>query len=97
MIDLFLRGEEMKQPRASGLPRVYVEPCTLSETEMSESRRAEPPALDLEMRVKNHSEVELTLPAEAAIREAKRCLRCDLHFTQPDKSRLIPAVEGEHI
>jgi len=97
MISRYLHGEEMKQPSAVTVPRTYVEPCGLSEEELSQARRAEPPTLPIEARKRSFSEVELGLSAEDATREAKRCLRCDLEFTQPrrdDSERVATGAIG---
>ncbi len=85
MIARYLHGDEMKQPCARKVPQVYVEPCVLSEQELNQTPRAEPPTLPIELRKRSFSEVELCLSAEEATREAKRCLRCDLEFTQSQK------------
>jgi NADPH-dependent glutamate synthase beta subunit-like oxidoreductase len=46
--------------------------------EAEEGGRAEVPALPVAERIKNFSQVELGLNEEMAIKEAERCLRCDL-------------------
>jgi NADH-quinone oxidoreductase subunit F len=97
MIGRYLRGEDLKQPHTADLPRVYIAPRKLSEAEMGERPRAEPPTLPVGKRMKNFAEVELTLAAETAMREARRCLRCDLHFTRPDEKQPVRATEGENI
>jgi NADH-quinone oxidoreductase subunit F len=86
MIARSLRGEEMKPSEPLRVPRVYVAPCGISEEEAGELRRAEPPTLPIELRKRSFSEVELTLLEEDAQCEARRCLRCDLEFTQPAAS-----------
>lgn len=86
MIGRFLRGEAMRQPSAARLPREYVEPCMLSEEELVRIRRSEPPTLPIELRRRSFSEVELSLSEEDAMREARRCLRCDLEFTAPTET-----------
>jgi NADH-quinone oxidoreductase subunit F len=92
MIGRYLAGEELKQTIAARRPQHYVEPCTLSEEALAEIRRAEPPLLPIEIRRRSFSEVELCLSAEEAIRESKRCLRCDLEFTKP-KQEDTPRLE----
>ena len=92
MIGRYLAGEELKQPIAARRPQHYIEPCTLSEEALAEIRRAEPPLLPIELRRRSFSEVELCLSAEEAIRESKRCLRCDLEFTKP-KQEDTPRLE----
>jgi NADH-quinone oxidoreductase subunit F len=83
MIDRYIRGETLKQPEAIKLPKTYVESCGLSEQELSQISRAEPPLAAIQQRKTSFVEVELTLSEEDARREAKRCLRCDLEFTKP--------------
>jgi hypothetical protein len=41
------------------------------------------PAIPIDNRRMSFDEVEKTVPETAAIREARRCLRCDLEFTKP--------------
>jgi NADH-quinone oxidoreductase subunit F len=86
MIARYVRGEEMRQPSVARVPHVYVEPCALSDEELSQIRRAEPPTLPVKLRKRSFSEVELSLSEEDARREARRCLRCDLEFTGPKDS-----------
>ena len=82
VIDRYLRGEELREPPHVRLPQVFVEPAEVSDDEREGARRVEPPTLPIESRRKNFAEVEVTVSAEAAVREARRCLRCDLAFTQ---------------
>jgi len=81
-ITCYLRGLELKQPASAGVPQVYVEPCMLSEDEIDRIRRADPPTLPIGLRKRSFSEVEMSLSTEDAVREARRCLRCDLEFTR---------------
>jgi NADH-quinone oxidoreductase subunit F len=94
MIGRYLRGEPMRQPSDVRVPWAYVEPCMLSEEELSRIRRAEPPTLPIELRKRSFSEVELSLSVEDATREARRCLRCDLEFTQPTRDDSGRPVTG---
>ncbi|MFZ5433094.1 MAG: FAD-dependent oxidoreductase [Calditrichota bacterium] len=82
-IDRYLRGETMGPVSERRMPKVYVEPEMLSETEMTETARSRPPTLTVDQRQRSFDEVEKTLSKEDAMREAKRCLRCDLEFTRP--------------
>jgi len=84
MIDRHLNGEELKQPYTAALPRDYIEPATISEEELQDLTRAKPPMLPVEARRLNCNEVEMSLSAEDASREARRCMRCDLEFTRPE-------------
>ncbi len=92
MIGRFLRGEELSQPGAAQLPRIYVEPTLLSEEELAEADRIHPPVIAPEKRKRSFREVELALSVEDATREARRCLRCDLEFTQPQKDQASPPI-----
>jgi NADPH-dependent glutamate synthase beta subunit-like oxidoreductase len=83
MIDRYLTGQKLEQPGTPVLPKVYLEPHTLSDEELERIRRAEPPTISLEKRRTTFAEVELCLSEEDARREAMRCLRCDLAFTLP--------------
>ncbi len=83
MIARYLRGEELRQPREANIPRCYVAPQPLSEEERRRTSRATPPLIPVPARRRSLSEVELGLSPEAASLEARRCLRCDLEFTQP--------------
>ncbi len=81
MIDRFLRGKLLRTLPHVELPSVYVAP---TEGEESDAVRAHPPMLPVAERHGNSREVELALPAHAALCEARRCLRCDLEFTRPE-------------
>ena len=64
------------------LPTVYIEPLAVADEGEDRPSRAEPATLGVESRRKNFAEVEMALSAEQARAEARRCLRCDLAFTQ---------------
>ncbi|MBM3324961.1 MAG: hypothetical protein FJY66_04770 [Calditrichaeota bacterium] len=83
MIDRYVCGEELRQRQQPKVPQVYVEPLKVSEEELAQLRRAEPPHAPVEQRRSSFIEVEMALPETDAKREAMRCLRCDLEFTQP--------------
>ncbi|OGC90745.1 MAG: hypothetical protein A2W25_13630 [candidate division Zixibacteria bacterium RBG_16_53_22] len=91
MIDRFLHGQELKQPSRAGIPGHYLPPSGLSDEELNEIRRVVPSTVDMRYRTSSFVEVEQTLSQEEAAREARRCLRCDLEFTQPaeDKAEKI--------
>lgn len=88
MIDRYIRGEELRQPEQAKVPQNYVEPLEISEEELSQLRRAEPPHVSIEQRTSSFVEVEMALPEDDAKCEAMRCLRCDLEFTQPKEKEL---------
>ncbi len=75
-IHKYLRGEELKREYKPIAPSVIVEPIEIEE-EVADVTRPEIPKLTPEQRRNNFKEVELGLTREIAIKEAKRCLRCD--------------------
>lgn len=83
MIDRYVRGRNMKLLHKLQLPSVYIEPVQMDEEESMETKRVVPQHLDIECRCGNFHEVELGITEEQAKCEARRCLRCDLEFTQP--------------
>jgi hypothetical protein len=87
VIDRYLQGKELVEPPKVKLPEVFIEPAVVSDEELEDVvKRAEPAALPAESRKKNFAEVEMTLSVEQAAREARRCLRCDLEFTQRNEN-----------
>ena len=96
IIDRYLRDEPLPDPVEPKLPTVFLEPATVSEEELETATRATPPVLPVEKRRKNFNEVEMTLSEDQARAEARRCLRCDLAFTQDPKAACEqPAAIGE--
>ena len=84
MIDRYVTGRLLTLLPKVVLPTTYVEPLEpVDEEEADSALRAAPPLLEPAERC-NFAEVELCLSEAAAQREARRCLRCDLDFTQPD-------------
>jgi len=84
MIANYVSGRLLRTLPKVKLPSVYVEPVGFDDEEEGESAsRVEPPLLTVSKRRKNFAEVELCISEEDARREARRCLRCDLEFTQP--------------
>ncbi|NQT84204.1 FAD-dependent oxidoreductase [bacterium] len=86
VIDRYLRGKELRELPKVTLPEVLIQPAEASDEEPGEAARAEPPTRPAESRKKNFAEVEMTLSAEEATREARRCLRCDLEFTRRENA-----------
>jgi NADH-quinone oxidoreductase subunit F len=85
MILRHLRGEEFLRPAETIVPRVYVEPLPRDTEGPRRSERVETPRAPAQWRVRNFSEVEVSLSVEEATCEARRCLRCDLEFTRPQE------------
>jgi NADH-quinone oxidoreductase subunit F len=97
MIDRYLQGQEMKQPSESRLPKDYIEPAELSDLETEPTSRVRIPTIPVSRR-RNFAEVEIVLSVEDATREARRCLRCDLEFTQPEeKEEESRVAEGQTV
>jgi len=95
VIDRYLRGKELREVPEVTLPEVLIEPAAVSDEELEEAARVEPATLPAESRKKNLAEVEMPLSIEQATREARRCLRCDLEFTQrEDDEGKRAAVKG---
>jgi len=82
VIDRYVCGQELAEPPKVQLPEVFLEPAAVGDEEYEEVTRTEPATLPAESRKKSFAEVELPLSVEQAKREARRCLRCDLEFTQ---------------
>jgi NADH-quinone oxidoreductase subunit F len=96
VIDRYLQGEELAESPTISLPDVYIEPAQVSDEEIEQARRVEPSTLPAELRKKNFKEVESALSVEEATREARRCLRCDLHFTRLENEEDgVVAAKGE--
>ena len=87
VIDRYLRGVELREAPRFMRPDVFVEPSATGEEEIEEAARVALPVLPAETRRKSFAEVEMVLPVEKAVSEARRCLRCDLQFTQGPANR----------
>jgi len=95
VIDRYLRGEELREKPKPNLPSVFIPPADVSDDELQNARREEPASFIGELRKKSFAEVEMTLTEEQAIREARRCLRCDLKFTQDQAGQAGCVAVGE--
>jgi NADH-quinone oxidoreductase subunit F len=83
MIDRQLTGRQLKVLPKVLLPTTYVPPFAGAEDEPEATGRAHPPHLPVDDRRKNFKEVDLCFSENHALCEARRCLRCDIEFTQP--------------
>jgi len=79
MIDKYIRGEKLYREYNVTRPSRYIEPLELTDEEIRNAKRVQVPYLPVEEREGNFREVELTITEEMAVREARRCLRCDLN------------------
>ncbi len=77
-IDRYIRGESLETERGIARPSVYVSPVEVTEEELAGARRPTAPCIPASERVNGDAEVECRLSEETAIKEARRCLRCDL-------------------
>ena len=84
MIDRYIKGKLLKTLTKVKLPSVYIPPPEMTDVEAeAPSERVRAPMLPVEKRRNCFAEVELSLDEADALREARRCLRCDLEFTEP--------------
>lgn len=84
-IHKYLRGESLEREYKPTKAKLEVPPVELTPEEASELERPEIPTLPVEERKGNFKEVEFSFSKELAIREAKRCLRCDLESKGGEK------------
>ena len=78
-IHLYLRGEPLQRKYEPLKQTMEVPPVELTEEEIiKETGRTEMPSISTQERAGNFKEVELGISKEMAIKEARRCLRCDL-------------------
>jgi len=84
-IDKYLKGKPLQREYKVTRPSVYIEPVKLAEEELGEVKAVEMPSLSVEKRVKNFKEVELGFDEKMAVKEARRCLRCDLELKEEEK------------
>ena len=83
MIDRYVTGKLLKLLPRVKLPSVYIEPVQLPDEGDEAVARVTVPELPVEERRCSHAEVVLCISEQAALCEARRCLRCDLDFTRP--------------
>ncbi|MBN2200092.1 MAG: NADH-quinone oxidoreductase subunit NuoF [Candidatus Aminicenantes bacterium] len=85
-IEDYLEGRPLARARRLTRPSRYVEPVMLSEEEIERAKRPKMPHLPPGRRKSLHEEVELGLSRDVAVREARRCLRCDLETEDGKKA-----------
>jgi NADH-quinone oxidoreductase subunit F len=86
MIEKYLEGESLDREYTLTRPSIYIEPVELTEEELARAKRPKMPRLTRTARKKNFKEVELGLSEEAAVAEARRCLRCELETEEGKKA-----------
>jgi NADH-quinone oxidoreductase subunit F len=94
LIDKYIQGKSVTREYKVTRPSLYVEPVELTEEEVAEAQRPSMSCRSVEERVCSFEEVDLGLTKEDAIREARRCLRCELEteegrkqFAEPEEVR----------
>ena len=80
MIDKFVNGEPLIRQYKVTRPAMNVEPVELTEEEIGTIKEPVTPVLPLDERKLNFKEAELAFTEEMAVKEAKRCFRCDLEM-----------------
>ena len=85
-IDRYIRGEGLENEPGIARPSVYVSSVEVTEEELAGARRPAAPCRSARERVSGFLEVEDRLSEEIAIKEARRCLRCDLGSEQGGRS-----------
>jgi len=85
-IEKYLEGKSMERGYKLTRPSIYIEPVELIDEEKEKAKRPKMPRLPIKSRKKNFKEVELCLTEEAAIKEARRCLRCELETEDGKKA-----------
>ncbi len=94
MIDKYIQGKSLVREYELTRPSQYLPPVELTEQEIEEAGRPTIPCLPVGERRNNFSEVDLNITEAMAIREARRCLRCDLETE--DGQEAIGAYPGKN-
>jgi NADH-quinone oxidoreductase subunit F len=97
IIERHLQGQELVAPAEPRIPTAYVEPLVGRTDNQDDISRVSVCTQSPERRRRSFAEIEETLTAEAATREARRCLRCDLEFTScPEAEHAIRETSRGH-
>jgi NADH-quinone oxidoreductase subunit F len=85
-IENYLEGRSLARVHKVTRPACYVEPVTLTEAEAQNQTRSKMPHLAPAKRRSGHEEIELGFSKELALKEARRCLRCELETRDAKKA-----------
>ncbi len=85
-IEAYLEGRPFVRVAEVTRPACYVEPVKLTEADAANTKRAKMPHLAPGKRKSGHEEIELGFSKELALKEAKRCLRCELETRDAKKA-----------
>lgn len=91
----FLRGIDWHVTHTRTRPTEYLRPIEMTEEEIAEFAGVVMPKLPVRERINNFREIELGYSAEKAVREARRCLRCDLD-TEQGRAFLAGLKKDDH-
>lgn len=78
MIDKYVNGQALIRRYKVTRPAIEVEAVELTKEEMAMIKEPVMPVLSLKERKLNFKKTELSFNKEMAVKEAKRCFRCDL-------------------
>ncbi len=100
MIDKHLRGQPLRREHVLTRPSVHLPPMELApgeleDGELEDARHAARGSLSVVERVQSFAEVALGLSEEMAVREARRCLRCDLETCDAQRALKLLRKEGD--
>ncbi len=84
MIHKYIQEQPLVQEYKVTRSAMRVEAVELTDREIEELQKPSVPVLPSEERSDNFNEVELGFTEEMAIKEAKRCLRCDLELKEEE-------------
>ena len=82
MIHKYIQEQPIEREYKVTRPAMKVETIELTDKEIEELQKPGMPLLPVEERSGNFKEVELGFTEEMAIKEARRCLRCDLELKE---------------
>ena len=85
-IESYLEGRPLTRPHDVTRPSLYVEPVKLTEEEAQNTKRVKMPHLPPAKRRSGHEEIETGFTKELALKEARRCLRCELETRDAKKA-----------
>jgi NADH-quinone oxidoreductase subunit F len=85
-IESYLEGRPLTRPHEVTRPSLYVEPVKLTEEEAQNTKRVKMPHLPPAKRRAGHEEIETGFTKELALKEARRCLRCELETRDAKKA-----------
>ncbi len=88
-IERFIEGKDLEGEARLVRPSIYVEPAGAGGEDHGSTERVPVPNLSPGKRKKNQKEVELGYSPDQAVREAGRCLRCELQ-TSTGREALKP-------